>query len=345
MIIQLPGLVDVHVHLRVPGGEQKEDFRTGSQAAIAGGFCTILAMPNTHPAITTMEIFNRISNRAKKEALCDVFFFAGVSPDSITELPELSQHAIGLKIYLNQTYGPGKINDFEHVKECYHQWKSDRPIALHAGGKMVEAGIRLAEETGKRTHFCHISRREEIETIARTREKGSPITCEVTPHHLFLCQEDLQRLGSLGDMRPTLGSKSDVEALWEHLGSTIDCIASDHAPHTLAEKHGVDSPPGVPGLETTLPLMLTAVSQGRLSMERLVELLSTNPKRIYGLGDQPDTWVEIDTEAEYEIRNENLYTKCKWTPFDGIKVKGKVLRSTLRGKIIFENGNINAFVQ
>lgn len=345
MIIQLPGLIDVHVHLRVPGGEQKEDFGTGSRAAIAGGFTTILAMPNTHPAITTMEIFNRISNQAKREALCDVFFFAGASPDSIAELPELSHHAIGLKIYLNQTYGPNGIYDPELVKEYYRRWESDRPIALHAEGKMVAAGIQLAKETGKKTHFCHISRREEIELIARYKERGLSITCEVTPHHLFLCHEDLERLGSLGDMRPTLGNKSDVAALWEHLGTTIDCIASDHAPHTLAEKQRAGSPPGVPGLETTLPLMLTAVSQGRLSMERLVELLSTNPKRIYGINDQPDTWVEIDTDAEYEIRSENLYTKCKWTPFHGTKAKGKILRSMLRGQIIYENGNMHPYVQ
>ena len=345
MIVRLPGLVDSHVHLRVPGGEYKEDFHSGSRAAIAGGFTTILAMPNTNPPITTPKLLTEISHRAKKEALCDVLFFAGVSPESIDQLPELSNQAVALKIYMNQTYGPLRVNDLEQVYEYYRHWKTDRPIALHAEDEMVNAGIHFAAETRKRTHFCHISRKRDIELIARGKQNGLPISCEVTPHHLFLSKDDLERLGNLGDMRPTLGSRSDVEALWDHLGTTIDCIASDHAPHTLAEKQSAGSPPGVPGLETSLPLMLTAVSQGKLSLERLIELMSTNPKRIYGIQDHPDTWVEVETEPEYVIKNENLYTKCKWSPFNGMKVKGRVVKVVIRCKIVFENGKFSSNIQ
>lgn len=340
MIIKLPGLMDPHVHLRVPGGEQKEDFLTGSQAAIAGGFTTVLAMPNTTPPITNIELFQRISQRAKKEALCDIFLFTGASLDTIDQLPELSHQAVALKIYMNQTYGPLRVENPKQMRDYFRKWELDRPIALHAEDEMIELGLRLAEETGKRTHFCHISRQKDVEHIEAGKRKGLPITCEVTPHHLFLSDSDLPRLGNLGDMRPTLSSQKDVDALWDHLGSTIDCIATDHAPHTLTEKMAFNSPPGVPGLETSLPLMLTAVSQGKISLERMIELMSSNPKKIYGITEQPDTWADVDVDQEWMIQNEGLYTKCKWTPFAGKKVKGKVKKVVLRGNVVFEDERI-----
>ena len=158
----------------------------------------------------------------------------------------------------------------------------------------------LAAVFGRHIHFCHVSRRSEIELIARAKERGLPVTCEVTPHHLFLNENDARRLGPYGDMRPTLASSDDQAALWEHINSTVDCIASDHAPHTRAEKERPEgAPPGVPGLESTLPLMLTAVAQGRLSAGRLEELLARNPRRIFNLPEQAETWVEVDPEAEF----------------------------------------------
>ena len=144
-------------------------------------------------------------------------------------------------------------------------------------------------------HIVHVSRREEIELIADAKGRGLPVTCEVSPHHLFLTVADAARLGPLGDMRPLLGTADDVAALWAHLNDTIDCIATDHAPHTLAEKGGDNPPPGVPGLETSLPLMLAAVQDGRLSVARLTALMHDNPRRIFGLPPQPDTRVEVDT--------------------------------------------------
>ena len=154
------------------------------------------------------------------------------------------------------------------------------------------------------------------------------------------------RLGSLGDMRPRLASQSDVDALWAHINTTIDCVASDHAPHTLAEKQASQNPPpGVPGLESTLPLLLTAAAEGRISYERIVTLLSTNPRRIYSLPEQPETWVEIDPGECYEFPDHELYTKCGWSPFSGTLIKGRILRVVLRGKEVVRNGIVQDFVR
>ena len=199
----------------------------------------------------------------------------------------------------------------------------------------------MAAAYNRPVHFCHISRREEIELIAQAKAAGLPITCEVTPHHLFLTQANAARLGPLGDMRPKLGTPSDVAALWEHLHETIDCIATDHAPHTLAEKQSATPPPGVIGLETSLPLMMTAVLQNHLTLERLIELMSTNPRRIYNLPTQPNTAVTVQLTPN-KISNKMIHSKCGWTPFDGTAVAAKVQQVVLRGKVVFENGRVLA---
>lgn len=339
--VRIPGLADVHVHLRVPGGEHKEDFTTGTAAALAGGFTTVLAMPNTSPPLVTRDALHQARRQADTEALCDVHLFAGASADHVAELPGLASQAVGLKMYLDQTYGPLRIPDLATLMACFRRWPRHKPVAIHAEGASIAASIGLAAAFQRPVHFCHVSRKEEIELIAAAKRQGLPITCEVTPHHLFLTQADLPRLGPLADMRPRLGEQRDVEALWEHIDTTVDCVATDHAPHTLEEKHcGESAPPGVPGLETALPLMLTAVAEGRLSMERLVTLMADNPRRIFQLLPQPATWVEIDPGATYELSDRGLHTKCGWSPFSGKRVRGRVQRVILRGEPVFADGEI-----
>lgn len=335
-LTRLPGLIDVHVHLRVPGGEHKEDFSSGTRAAVAGGFTTVLAMPNTQPPIVSLKALQATRQQAQNEALCDVGFFAGASPDHVDELPALAEVAVGLKIYADQTYGPLRVDNLDTLAACFRAWPNDKVIAMHAEGRTIATGIGLAATTGQRVHFCHVSRKDEIELIAAAKAQRLPVTCEVTPHHLFLTQADAARLGPLGDMRPRLASQADVDALWAHIDTTIDCVATDHAPHTLAEKHAPDAPPGVPGLETALPLMLTAVTEGRLSLQRLIELMHYNPRRIYGLPGQPETFIDVDLDAEYTLSNKGLHTKCGWSPFSGMTVRGKVHRVQLRGQLIFQ---------
>jgi len=209
---------------------------------------------------------------------------------------------------------------------------------VHAEDLSLAAAISLSTTLPRPLHICHVSRRAEIELIARAKAKGFPVTCEVTPHHLFLTQKDAQRLGALGLVRPPLADQSDQDALWEHLGETIDIIASDHAPHTLAEKGSTNPPCGVPGLESTLPLMLSAVSQERLSMDRLRQLLYDNPRRIFNLPEQPETWIEVDPQEEYTFPMHPLYTKCGWSPFTHMPMTGCVKRVVLRGKEVFKDG-------
>ena len=162
---------------------------------------------------------------------------------------------------------------------------------------------------------------------------------------MFLSKEDIPAIShghpGRGEVRPRLATKEDVEGLWQNL-DMVDCFATDHAPHTLAEKDGENPPPGFPGLETLLPLLLQGVQDGRLTIDQIVEKLYTNPKRIFNLPDQPETWVEVDENAVYEIKASQSFTRCGWTPFEGWKVKGKVRKVVLRGKTAFEDGNVLA---
>jgi dihydroorotase len=239
---------------------------------------------------------------------------------------------------MDETYGDLKVQDLHSLSEIFKNWPPDKVLAVHAEEGSVLIAIALATIYNRPVHICHVSRKTEIELIAQAKARGLPITCEVTPHHLFLTRLDVERLGSLGMMRPPLGGQADMDALWSHINTTIDILASDHAPHTLAEKQSANPPSGVPGLESTLPLMLTAVSQGRLSLLRLQQLLYDNPRRIFNLPEQPETWVEIDPHTRYTFPEYALYTKCGWSPFTGMEMKGRVTRVVLRGKEVLRNG-------
>ncbi|MCA9982146.1 MAG: amidohydrolase family protein, partial [Anaerolineales bacterium] len=251
----LPGLIDVHTHLRVPGGEHKEDFATGTAAALAGGVTMVLAMPNTSPPLSTTAVLETTRAKAQASSYCDVGLFAGASPPVIDQLPSLAPYTAALKIYLNDTFGDLRVDDVP-VLQCFATWPREKLIAMHAEKQSVAVGIGLSAAYDRHVHFCHISRREEIELIAQAKAQGLKVSCEVCPHHLFMTYDETEKQGAFADMRPVLGSQSDVDALWDHINDTIDCIATDHAPHTIAEKQGDPYPPGIIGLQTSLPLML-----------------------------------------------------------------------------------------
>lgn len=340
-MITLPGLIDIHTHLRVPGGEHKEDFASGTAAALAGGVTMVLAMPNTNPPLTTPEVLAAAYWQAAADIRCDVGLYAGASAEDVAHLPALAEQATALKIYLNDTFGKLRVEELPTLMACFQSWPRHKPIALHAEKQSVAVSIGLAAVYNRPVHIVHVSRKEEIELIADAKAQGLPVTCEVAPHHLFMDQSDAARLGPLADMRPVLGTPEDVAALWDHINTTVDCIATDHAPHTLAEKHSATPPPGISGLETSLGLMLRGVENGRLTLPRLIELMHSNPRRIFGLPEQPDTFVEVEMTPTV-IRNETLYTKCGWTPFDGVEVPGRVRRVVLRGEVAFEDGKVVA---
>ncbi len=341
-MLRLPGLIDPHVHLREPGAIHKEDFESGTAAALAGGFTAVLAMPNTDPPLTDALSLARAQAAARSKARCDYGLYLGGAEDNAPQVAGLAPSACGLKLYLDQTYGPLRLVETTAVWAHLRAWPKDRPLAAHAGGRSLAMVLLLAALEGRSVHVCHVSRREEILLIRAAKEKGLPVTCEVTPHHLFLTQADVPLLGSgRAEVRPRLATEQDRQALWENL-KVVDCIATDHAPHTLAEKDGPQPPPGFPGLETALALMLTAVAEGRLSQEAMLRLMHSGPRCIFGLPEQEETWLEVDPDVQWEVRGEALQTRCRWSPFEGMRLRGRVRRVTLRGRLAFEDGEVLA---
>jgi carbamoyl-phosphate synthase/aspartate carbamoyltransferase/dihydroorotase len=341
-LLRLPGLIDPHVHLREPGGTHKEDFESGTAAALAGGFMTVLAMPNTRPPLTNAESLSVAKRAARAKARCDFGIFIGAGVDNVAAAAMLAGQVCGLKMYLDQTYGPLRLEGLAGLQAHVRAWPADRPIAAHAESRGLAALILLAALRDRALHVCHVSLREEILLIRAAKEHGLRVTCEVAPHHLFLSEADLPTIGpGRCEVRPRLATAEDVHSLWENL-EVIDCFASDHAPHTLAEKDGADPPPGFPGLETALGLLWTAVNAGRLTQADVVLRMHTNPRRIFGLAEQPETFVELDTEALWDVRAAELQSRCGWTPFEGRRLRGRVHRVVLRGRLAYEDGRVLA---
>jgi dihydroorotase-like cyclic amidohydrolase len=341
-MVRLPGLIDPHVHMREPGGEQKEDWNTGTAAAIAGGFTTVFAMPNTRPPVTDRASLQLSLSAAQAKARCDYAQYLGAGPDNLEQLSELGPSTAGLKMYLDQTYGPLRLDDMALWMEHFKRWPKRLPMVAHAEARSMAAVILMAAIYDRPIHIAHVSLRQEILLIKAAKEKGIKVTCEVTPHHLFLTEADIPAIGvGRSEVRPKLASAPDQEALWENL-EVIDCFASDHAPHTLAEKSGENPPPGFPGLETSVPLLLTAVHDGRLTMDDLIRRMVYKPSEIFIIPYQPETWIEIDPDDTWEINGAKLFTRCKWTPFEEMKVRGRIVRVVLRGKDIFRDGQVLA---
>ncbi|MBI9043189.1 MAG: amidohydrolase family protein [Anaerolineaceae bacterium] len=339
-MIKFPGLIDPHVHLREPGAVHKEDWQSGTAAALAGGFTTVFAMPNTQPSIIDQETFNQVEIAAKNKALCDYAHFLGAGPENTQTSQGLASNTIGLKMYLNQTFGTLRLDDMDLWAAHFRNWPKDKPIAIHAEGHTLAAAITFAAVYDRPIHLCHISLREEIHLIRDAKEQGLPITCEVTPHHLFLSEKDIPTIGAgRAEVRPILATEEDQQSLWDNL-EYIDCFATDHAPHTLEEKDSQKPPPGFPGLETALPLLLTAIHAGRLTQEDIILRCYTNPRKIYKLPEQPETWIEVDPDARYQISAKNHFSRCGWTPFEDVPVQGSVERVIIRGEEVFHNGQI-----
>lgn len=339
-IVKLPGLIDVHTHLREPGATQKEDFETGTKAAIAGGYTAILDMPNNPIPTVTPEALDEKISLAKGRIYSDVGFNFGATPSNSQYFEQVKDKIFGLKVYMNHTTGDLLMEDQNALEDVFSKWPKDKPIMVHAEGDTLKKAINLAKKYHQQLHVCHISLKKEIELIKQAKNEGLDISCEVSCHHLFLNENDVKRLGPYGMMRPPLSREEDRKALWDNL-DVIDMIASDHAPHTREEKENPQKVVnGVPGLETSLPLLLNAINEGKLTIEKVIELTSTNPRRIFQIPEQGNTEVKVDMDEKYTINSKSLFTKCGWTPFDGMEVKGRVKKVTLRGKVVFDQGNI-----
>lgn len=334
--IILPGLIDLHVHLRTPHQTWKENFYTGTTAALAGGFTTIFDMPNNVDLIDSKKKLIAKQKIAKKQIVSDIGFYFGSVGDNIEEFPKVLHKAKGLKLYLSSTTG-GFIVRKDKIERILNKWPKDKVILLHAEDDALDFILSLISKHKNKIHVCHVSLKKDLIKILKSKAKKINITCGVTPHHLLLNQEDLKNLGSFGLMKPPLATNKDQDFLWKHL-KDIDAIESDHAPHTLEEKQSSSPPFGVPGLETTLPLLLTLVHENKLTTNDITRLLNKGPKKILDLrGNTGQIEVEM---SQRTIKNSNLFTKCGWSPFHNRKVVGKIKKVILRGKTFFENGKL-----
>jgi carbamoyl-phosphate synthase/aspartate carbamoyltransferase/dihydroorotase len=303
----------------------------------------VLAMPNTKPAIFDSATLDLALEAARSKARCDYAQYLGAGPDNAGAAASIAPRAAGLKMYLDSTFGELRLDDMTLWQEHFKTWPRHLPIVAHAESRSMAAVILMAAIYDRPVHIAHISLKEEILLIKAAKERGIKVTCEVCPHHLFLSREDIPSIAQghpgRGEVRPRLASRQDVDSLWTNL-EVIDCFATDHAPHTLAEKDADNPPPGFPGLETLLPLLLTAVADGRLTLEDLIQKSVTNPRKVFSLPEQPETWVEVDENAVFEIRSAEMQSRCGWTPFEGWKVKGGVTRVVLRGREAFREGRV-----
>ncbi len=341
-MIRVPGLLDPHVHLRDPGGEHKEDFDSGTASALAGGFTGVLAMPNTLPPLVDDLTLSTALAAARVKARCDYGLFLGGGAENPSYAAALAPRTCGLKLYLDQTYGPLRLDDLATLHAHVRSWPAGRPLAAHAEGRSLAAVLFLAAVVGRPIHICHVSRREEILLIRNAKERGFAVTCEVAPHHLLFTASDLSHLPpGRREVRPRLNEAADRQALWDNL-EVVDIFATDHAPHTAAEKDGDQPPPGFPGLETAVGLLWTAIVDRRLSVDGLVARMAAGPRRIFGVQDSPESWIEVDETSGWDVRAAELHSRCGWTPYEGMRLPARVRRVTLRGQVAYEDGRVLA---
>ncbi len=345
-LLRIPGPLDPHVHLRDLDWSHKATVEQETAAALAGGYWAVLDMPNTPPATTTRARLADKSRFVAERARCDVGLYVGADQGTDgSEYADAAAGAVGLKMYCDQTTGDLLLADDDLRRRHLAAWgaASTRPVAVHAEGATVEALLALVRELRVRVHFCHVSTAAEVGLLREAKRDGLPISVGVTPHHLYLTAEDAARLGPFGLVKPFLKSASDNEALWAGIrDGTVDVVESDHAPHTRAEKLSATPPYGLPGLETTLPLLVLAVHEGRLGEERLVDLVSGAPQRLWGLPAPADTETLIDTDASWVVEDAALLTSPGWSPFAGMRVRGRVREVRIRGAMAFDGEQVRS---
>ena len=385
-LLVLPGLIDVHVHLRDEGKAYKEDFYSGTAAAAAGGMTTVLDMPNNDPVTMSAETLKNRMQIAERKVLVNVGFYSEF-PNDLDEIKDIvSQGAMAFKLFMACQIGGLNLGDDKALQDALKKVGDlGVPVAVHAEDKAalmvaeeemkkterrdvgafltahservelraIERLLKISAQVNMRLHFCHMTIEEGLNAVIEAKKSGRTVTCEVTPNHLLLSNTDFERYGSLIIMMPPLRSKSHIVALWKGIANGwIDVIGSDHAPHALKEKSASsiwDVKVGVPGLETTLPLMLTMVRKNRLSLAHLVRLLSEKPAEIFNLKDRgrleqgrkADLAV-IDFNRKFKIDASKFHSKAKYSPYDGWEVQGRPVKTFVNGLLIMDEQEIVA---
>lgn len=341
-IIIIHGMVDPHVHLRGLDWAHKGTFYSETCAAVAGGYWAVMDMPNTTPPTLNRPHLDKKLAEIRAQAVCDwgVYFCASAT-GNWDEYPNIFADVCGVKMFNNDTTGHLLVEDDAIREGHYAHWDARKIFANHAENETCATIIELVRKYRKPTHIVHVCTAYEVDLIRKAKADGLPITCGVCPHHLFLTEDDLPRLGSLGWMKPTLKTRADQNALWQGIvHGVIDVVESDHAPHTRAEKASDNPPYGVPGLETTLPLMLTAVHEGRVSLEKVVDLVANNPRKIWGLTCPPETYCVVEIDESRVLQRDDLRTQVGWSPFEGMRLYGIVRETWIRGVQVYDGEHI-----
>ncbi|WP_395696519.1 dihydroorotase [Methylocella sp.] len=374
----LPGVVDTQVHFREPGLIHKEDLETGSRAAVLGGVTAVFEMPNTNPLTTDAASLADKVARARHRMHCDFAFWVGGTVDNVGDIPELERlpGSAGIKVFMGSSTGSLLVADDAGLTEVLKRTRrraafhaEDEPRLNERKGLRVEGDpsshpvwrdeeaalkavrrlVRIAREHGALVHVLHVSSAGEIEFLRQNKDLAS---VEVTPHHLTMSADDYARLGTKLQMNPPVRDAGHREALWRGLAdSVVDILGSDHAPHTLEEKAKPypQSPSGMTGVQTLVPVMLDHVAAGRLSIERFVDLTSAGPARLFGMagkgriaaGFDADFTI-VDLKRRETITDGWIASRCGWTPYDGKSVTGWPVGTIVRGTRVMWEGEIVA---
>lgn len=378
----MPGVIDPQVHFREPGREYKEDLQTGSWACARGGVTSFLEMPNTDPLTINQAALDDKLARAASKCVVNYGFFIGATVDNLKDLQTV-QGACGIKIFMGSMHGPLLVDDQAALERIFAETDPKFLIAVHAedlsrihARKATFAGqtdvtihsqiqdeesaliasqraLDLSTRYQHRLHILHLSTGLEVQLLRQ--HKPAWVTAEVTPQHLLLSTADYARLGSLVQMNPPLRDPDNNEQLWQGLRDGIlDCIATDHAPHTLEEKAQPypGSPSGMPGVETALPLMLTAAQQGRCRLAQVVQWMCEAPARLYGIPNKGRLQVGydadlvlVDLHTPKPVRREEVLSKCGWNPFEGWELVGWPQVTVVGGQIAFSEGKVDPTVR
>jgi len=371
----LPGVIDPQVHFREPGNEHKEGFESGSRAAARGGVTSFLEMPNTDPPTTTQQALDDKLARAARKCVVNYGFFIGATPNNLDEINSVSP-VCGIKVFMGTSTGTLLVNEPEDLERIFAH--GDRLIAVHAEDearirkrkaqfatrtdiavhseirdnecalRATELALSLSKKYRRRLHILHLSTHEEVELLRR--DKPPWVTAEAIPNHLLLNIDDYARQGSLVQMNPPIRTAQDNAALWDGLhDGIIDIIATDHAPHTLDEKRRPypQSPSGMPGVETSLPLMLTEMSSGRCTLAEIQRWMSYGPALLYRIpnkGKILEGWdadlTLVDLAHPRPVRNEELFTRTGWSPYAGRELVGWPDYTVVAGRVVFDQGRI-----
>lgn len=376
----LPGVIDPQVHFREPGLEHKEDLFTASCACAKGGVTSFLEMPNTRPLTTTQQALDDKLQRASQKSLVNYGFFIGATAENLPDLLQ-AKPACGIKIFMGSMHGQLLVDQDAALEAIFAEGK--RLIAVHAEDQArinerrkefagihdpavhsqiqdnqaallaTQQALRLSKKYQRRLHILHMSTAEEADLLRQ--DKPSWVTAEVTPQHLLLNTSAYAKIGTLAQMNPPLRSPHDNEVLWQALrDGVIDFIATDHAPHTLEEKaqEYPNTPSGMPGVETSLPLMLTAAMQGKCTVAQVTHWMSQAVARLYGIpnkgaiapGYDADL-VLVDLNTYRPVLREELLTKCRWSPFEGWNLTGWPVITIVGGQIVYEKGKVHTHVR